>query len=171
MVPVALTAGGVYLGFFERSGSDRTGFRRFKSLAGALAVVVGLAIPLSAGRPGASLTWEAYSHERLSQARAERKPVVVDVFADWCIPCHELERRTYTDPAVIQALDPYVRLKVDVTNPNSPLARDFTMAYRVVGVPTIMFFDASGNEVPQARIVGFVPPKIFLEAVRAAQGG
>lgn len=171
VVPLTLTAGGVYLGFFEASGNDRGGFRRFKAVAGALAVVVGLAIPLSAGRSSASVIWEPYTHDRMSQARAGGKPVVIDVFADWCIPCHELERYTYTDAEVIRALDPYVRLKLDVTNPSSPLAREVTLAYRVVGVPTIMFFAPDGQEIRGARIVGFVPPEAFLEAVRLAGDG
>ncbi|TFG85604.1 MAG: hypothetical protein E4H18_05245, partial [Hyphomicrobiales bacterium] len=44
----------------------------------------------------------------------------MDFYADWCIPCHELDRRTFSHPDVITALTGYVRLKVDMTRGDTP---------------------------------------------------
>ena len=95
---------------------------------------------------------------------------IVDFYADWCLPCHELEQYTYTDPEVIQTLESFVRLKVDATNPDTSEALEPIERFEILGVPTILFLDPDGKEVPRTRITGFVPPREFLKRIEQVQG-
>jgi hypothetical protein len=100
VVPVMLVAGGVYLGFIERSANARRGFRWMKRLAGAAAVAGGLFIVGTT--PVRGIEFREGSLDALQGAVARGRPVLVDFTADWCVACHELERSTFTHPTVIE---------------------------------------------------------------------
>ena len=117
-------------------------------------------------KPTEGITWEPYQLEKLTAAHKLGKPAVIDFYADWCLPCHELERYTYSNPNVIQALEPYVRLKADVTNPKTEKAIEPVDRFNILGVPTILFLDPKGKEIPDSRITGFVPPAEFLKHLK-----
>ena len=163
--PLALIAGGVYLGFLERSAVYPPAFVRFQKAAGTLAILAGLAIPIFA--PRASVRWEVYAPEKLVHAKELKKPVILDFYADWCLPCHELDQFTYTNPQVIQALEGFVRLKVDLTRPDSPEVQGVTEHFDIMGVPTIVFLDPEGREVEKARTTGFVSAEELLKIIHA----
>lgn len=169
LVPTMLLAGGIYLGFIERSPQYPPAFVYFKQAAGIFAVIVGLALPFMEARPG--VTWEPYSPEKLEFAKENSRPVIIDFYADWCIPCHELDRYTYSNPEVIKALENFIRLKVDLTRPDAAEAEEIIEKFKVVGVPTILFLDREGSEVKDSRITGFVPPKAFLGILELYEAG
>lgn len=164
VIPILLIGGGIFLGFIESSGNKNMVFRRLKQAAGTGAVLLGLSFFFM--YPRETVAWEAYSSEKVAAAAQQKKPVVIDFFADWCIPCHELDQFTYSNQKVIQALEPFVRLKADVTNPKTKAALEPIERFDVIGVPTVLFLDSNGREVPSARITGFVPPGNFLEALQ-----
>jgi thiol:disulfide interchange protein DsbD len=93
--------------------------------------------------------------------------VVIDFYADWCLPCKELDEKTFTDTRVIKELDRFVRVKADLTAAEDAATKALTKQYAIVGVPTQVFIDANGQEVAGARLVGFEPPDAFL---KRAQG-
>ncbi len=165
--PITLVLGAIYLGFIERSGNQNKAFSRFKRISGAL-LLLGIFLFLFA-RPKAHVVWEPYSSARLEQAKAAHEPVIIDFYADWCIPCHELEQYTYTSANVIKALERFVRLKVDVTRPGSTENAEPIQKFGVIGVPTVVFLDEFGNEVNKARFAGFVPPEQFMESVKLVE--
>jgi thioredoxin:protein disulfide reductase len=90
-------------------------------------------------------------------------PALIDFSADWCIPCHELDDVTFADPRVRQALSGVGLFKADLTRGDSPEAIELSGRFGIVGMPTIVFLDAQGKEVPGLRLVGFEPPERFLE--------
>lgn len=110
-----------------------------------------------------AVTWQKYDTAALASARAAGKPVVIDFYADWCLPCKELDHKTFTDPRVAGELDRFVRLKADLTAAEDANTLALTKQYAIVGVPTLVFLDAAGNEVADARFTGFVPPDAFLQ--------
>jgi thiol:disulfide interchange protein DsbD len=166
VVPAALILGGIYLGFLEPSGKDKTGLRRFKWAFGVVAIALGVFSANALREPG--INWEQYSDARFEEALKLSKPVMMDFFADWCIPCLELDRKTFTDPQVISATSEFVRLKVDLTHFDSPDSEALRKRFNIAGVPTIVFVDKKGQEVLSSRVVGYLPPKEFIEKAKPA---
>jgi thiol:disulfide interchange protein DsbD len=95
-------------------------------------------------------------------------PVLLDFSADWCIPCMELDRNTWTDPKVIEATKDISRLKVDLTYFDSPESETLRKKFKISGVPTVVFIRTDGTEATESRIIGFVPPKEFLAKLKQA---
>jgi thiol:disulfide interchange protein DsbD len=168
VVPAALALGGLYLGFLEPTGRERMSFRRFKWALGVAAIV---AAAMIAFRPAPSaVEWQSFDEATLARAGADGRPVLLDFSADWCVPCHELDERTFTDPEVVRVTQGFVRMKVDLTRFDAPESRALRARFAIAGVPTIVFLAPDGREVVDARVVGFLKPEPFLEHVRRAGG-
>ena len=99
--------------------------------------------------------------------RTAGRPVMLDFYADWCVSCKEMERYTFSDPAVQGRLRGAMLLKADVTA-NNANDRELLKRFGLFGPPGTIFFDASGREVPGARIVGFQDSVQFLKTLRGA---
>ena len=110
------------------------------------------------------------SIDALNQALAQAKgrPVMLDLYADWCVACKEFEKYTFSNPQVQQALGNTVLLQADVTANN---AQDVALLkhLQVLGLPTILFFDAEGKEHPEARVTGFMDAATFSAHLRDRQ--
>lgn len=96
----------------------------------------------------------------LQQAKAENKPVMLDLYADWCVACKEFEKYTFSDPTVRQQLADTVLLQADVTA-NSAEHATLLKHLNVLGLPTILFYNAQAQEQPQLRVTGFMNAKEF----------
>jgi thioredoxin:protein disulfide reductase len=167
-VVVAMVIGGIYLGFVDRSGKAGSIFRKVQWGVGSLAIVVGAFLFMALQRPG--IEWEPFSLDTLDEAMEANRPVMLDFYADWCIPCLELDRVTFTDGRVIEATQDFVRMKVDLTAFDSDEAEALRGRFDVAGVPTIVFLDDSGDEVLDARVIGYLGPRPFLERVERVRG-
>ncbi len=167
VIPATFVTGGVYLGFLDQTGNKTSVFKIIKRLVGITAILA--AALFFQSKPTVGVVWEPYTLEKISSAKQAGKPVVIDFYADWCIPCHELERYTYSNPQVIQALEPFVRLKVDATNPSTPKTMEPVERFEVLGVPTVLFLDPKGREVPKARITGYASAAEFLKTIELVQ--
>jgi len=130
---------------------------------------------LDAGqRDRVAVVWERVStpaalEQRLGEARSAARPVVIDVYADWCIYCVQLERQTFSDPAVIAAIDRAVRLKIDVTAMSAD-DRALLRRLQVFLPPAVLFVGADGQELTGLRLNGFVPAERFVQIAHAAIG-
>jgi thiol:disulfide interchange protein DsbD len=169
LIPLACLGGGVYLGWFEKSAHESKKFVLFKKLSGA--VIAGAGLVMLAGmillRPVQGPVWESYRPGILKEAKAAGQPVILDFYADWCIPCHELEKYTYSDPDVIRALENFRRVKVDATYMDNVDVRRLAEQYDVSGVPTVIFLDAAGREVEGTRFSGFFEPSELLSVIHS----
>ncbi|KAA0891091.1 protein-disulfide reductase DsbD [Pusillimonas sp. ANT_WB101] len=101
------------------------------------------------------------SSEELDQllATADR-PVMLDFYADWCVSCIEMERFTFSDPAVAQQMSRMLLVQADVTD-NTPQDRALLKRFKLFGPPGIIFFDQQGGELDSARVVGFMNAEKF----------
>lgn len=104
------------------------------------------------------------SEAELQQALAENnKPLVMlDLYADWCVACKEFEKETFSDLSVQKAFGDMLLLQVDMTK-NSEENRALMTKYKVLGLPTILFFNREGKEIEGSRVNGFMPPVEFLQ--------
>lgn len=104
------------------------------------------------------------SEAELQQALAENnKPLVMlDLYADWCVACKEFEKETFSDPSVQKAFGDMLLLQVDMTK-NSEENRALMTKYKVLGLPTILFFSRDGKEIEGSRVNGFMSPVEFLQ--------
>ncbi|WP_406670801.1 protein-disulfide reductase DsbD [Raoultella terrigena] len=101
-------------------------------------------------------------------AQAKGRPVMLDLYADWCVACKEFEKYTFSTAEVQQALKDTVLLQVDVTK-NSPQDVALLKHLRVLGLPTILFFNAQGEEQPAQRVTGFMDAAAFSAHLRDRQ--
>jgi thiol:disulfide interchange protein DsbD len=114
----------------------------------------------------ASVAWEPYTEAAFQQALARHEPMVIDIYADWCIPCVELDHMTFRDPEVVSALSSVRTLRLDATSEVPAGGEALLERYDIYGVPTILLIDRHGQERRALRVLGFVPPEEFLERLR-----
>ena len=184
---------GIFLGAFDPLPTNPTIGRRFVKGIGALVCLYGALLFVGAligggsvlePIPRAALTQSgggvvAVTDEELEfreietvaaldaalmEARTGGQPVMLDFTADWCISCKEMEEYTFPDPAVVGALEPFMLLRADVTD-NTDDDQALLQRFKSFGPPTIAFFDRSGFERANYKLVGFVPADKFREHV------
>ena len=104
------------------------------------------------------------SEAELQQALAgnNKSLVMLDLYADWCVACKEFEKETFSDPRVQKTFGDMLLLQVDMTK-NSEENRALMTKYKVLGLPTILFFNQDGKEIEGSRVNGFMSPVEFLQ--------
>jgi len=106
-------------------------------------------------------------HREVQAAAAAHQAVMLDIDADWCVSCKEMQRYTFTDPRVRQALQSVRLLRANVTANNAEdqaLLREF----QIFGPPTIAFYDAQGHEQQRFRVVGYMNAADFAALLHQA---
>ncbi|MCH9005903.1 MAG: protein-disulfide reductase DsbD [Proteobacteria bacterium] len=103
----------------------------------------------------------------VAAAAAEGKTVLLDFYADWCVSCKEMEAYTFTDDDVQAALSNTVWLQADVTA-NDEADQALLKRFGVFGPPTIIFFDADGQQRHGYEVVGYMKAQDFARHVRQA---
>ena len=68
----------------------------------------------------------------LAQARLDQTPVMLDFTADWCVSCKEMEKYTFPDQSVQEALAPYLTLRADVTENNQSIGSCYNILESLV---------------------------------------
>ncbi len=167
LMPAYLSLAAVYLAFLDPAGREVRWFLRLRRGAGvaALAALAVVYRPLPSGG-GDGLVFVPFTVQAYDAARQRHQPFVIEFRADWCLPCKEMEERTFKDPAVVEAGRGIAFFSVDMTR-SSPRVNAILKSFDVLGAPTTIFFGADGKE--WRRTVGFVGPEDFatlLEATR-----
>jgi len=163
-VAASLLIGAIFL-FFSRGAGARGG-RVMRLACASLLLIAGaaFAVPRTGGT---KVSWTQY--DAAAVAGADGKPVLIDFYADWCLPCKELDQKTFSDPAVAGELSRFVRIKANLTDAGDPAVQKLTKEYGIIGVPTVVFLDSSGHEMNAQRLVGFEPKDAFLARAKRVQ--
>jgi thiol:disulfide interchange protein DsbD len=157
-LPVFGIIAAVTLLFFDKTANNVKAFRIFKT---GFAVLV-LAVSIYALIPKEKLTpaWKKFDNLSFEQALQNGDKVFIDFYADWCIPCKELDQLTFSDKRVIRALEGFTCFKVDMTQATEA-GENLRKQFKVVGMPTLIIFDSKGVE--QKRETGFLNADAMLE--------
>ena len=114
--------------------------------------------------PGAAIKWERSFDEALKKAKATNKPVLVDFWAEWCFWCHQLDKTTYVDPAVVARSADFVAVKVNTEA--GKREEQIALHYDVQNLPTIAFLSPGGHLV--LRVGAFQGPGQFPQTMDSA---
>jgi thiol:disulfide interchange protein DsbD len=93
-------------------------------------------------------------------AQAKNKTVMLDFYADWCVSCKEMENITFADVKVHAQLKNTLLLQIDLTANNED-DKAVLQRYSLFGPPAILFFDRTGKELPDFRVIGYQNPEQF----------
>lgn len=160
----------VFMGVFDSFKEDAgAGARIWKSITvvtlilGAIAIFKVFGPTMGSGvavQSHQEVEWTVNNEtEAVEQALQQNKPLLIDVYADWCVACVELDEETYVVPEVIERVDKFVRLKLDFTK-ETEWVKDMKRKYRITGMPTVIFIDGEGEEL--TRFTGFKPADEFI---------
>lgn len=158
LLPAILVIGGLALVI---RGARLRPAARYAAAAAFLAAAI-FFVPRGAS---AAPEWRPFIESEVASAG---RPAIIDFSASWCLPCRELDEKTFSDPRVRQELAKRAIFKADMTKSASPEVVALSQKYAILGVPTIIFLDASGKEIPGARLVGFEEPDAFLKRLEKA---
>jgi thiol:disulfide interchange protein len=100
-----------------------------------------------------SIQWTSYS-KALAQNKKDRKPIFIEFFAEWCAPCHVMERTTLRDSAVVHLLNTrFHAVRLDVDKPGNMLCEGSSISieecvyntWEIPGIPALATVNAQGN--------------------------
>ena len=91
--------------------------------------------------------------------------IMVDLYADWCVACKELEKYTFSNQKVSNILNEFKLIKLDITQTTEEHS-EYLKDLKIFGPPALLFYDLNGNEIESARVVGFMESENFLEVLR-----
>jgi len=164
LLPGYMILAGFYYAVVDNSGKKSAWFLKMKIALSIVIIIAGVWLIKPANENIKELGWKKYSIENIQKADEENKLVMIDFFADWCIPCKELDEMTFADKKVQERLLGIVLIKADLTK-NSEEVNRLRKLYDIKGVPTIIFLDEDGNEIESMRFNGFMKPDKFIERI------
>lgn len=185
----------IYMGALERLNRTADGWRTLWKGLGVVLLIYGGLLLIGAASGGhdifrpleaLSTQGEGAAHENklafkpikgveqlereIASASAQGKLVMLDFYADWCVACKEMEKFTFSDARVRQALSNIVLLQADVTA-NDEQDKALLRQLGVIGPPSILFFDADGLERQNYRLIGFYGADDFLRHIQQVLRG
>lgn len=114
------------------------------------------------------IQWVSSVERGLVLASQEKKGVMIDVWAEWCAACKELDATTYTDPKVVDFVSHYfVPVKLDYTDLDEA-KQSFLRKYNVIGLPAIIFLDNKGQHMTKASFTGYIEGKKMIGVLKNA---
>lgn len=109
--------------------------------------------------------------QQLEQILAQntQKPIIIDVYADWCVACQPIEKEVFPRADVQAAVQDVVRIKLDLTHPEA--SQDALLKkWQILGPPTMIFLNTQQQEMRDLRLTGtFTAPQFLQKLVQLKQ--
>jgi thiol:disulfide interchange protein DsbD len=192
LIAALMISTAVYMGALDSLDELASGWRRLSKSLGLLILIYGIAYLIGAAAGSndliqplrgvaASLSGSGQSEQHLAfrqikgkqglqlalnDSNRQDRTSMLDFYADWCISCKEMEKYAFTHPQVLAALKQVNTLQADVTD-NDSLDTELMSSLGIYGPPAILFFDASGREIRNRRVVGEMSGEQFAAHVLA----
>jgi len=85
----------------------------------------------------------------LALSQKLHKPIFMDAYAVWCIPCQDLKAQTFTDPRIAAYFNKhFINVAVDMEKGEGPKLAD---EYAIDSYPTLLFIDSNGKLIKKAE--------------------
>ena len=163
VLPIFMIITAVYIVFIDKYANKIKGFRIFKIAFSTVLVAVAVYVLIPSQKN--SIDWKPYNQAAVPVNVQGSKGTIIDFYADWCIPCKELDAKTFTDPKVITAAKDFRTYKADMTKSLSPDVESLRNKFDIIGVPTVLILNSRGQEVK--RITGFVDADQFYKLLES----
>jgi thioredoxin-related protein len=123
-----------------------------------------------------TVKWEPFN-SGLKKALKQKKPVIIDFYADWCYWCKVMEKETFSNQEVAKLLNKdfiavrvYTEKDEEITYMGKTITSGrFVSMLGVRGLPTVVFMDNEGRLIDQ--VPGFIKPDIFIGILRYISEG
>ncbi len=165
LLGVGVLLAGVHVAAERRKSPIAHLSKPMKLSSAPLAIIGGFVLVAWLLTPKAQLQWLDSEQVALQAAQQRHQPMIVDFGASWCGACNELATHTFADEHVREEAARFVALRVDATDEDDAQVAKVKDKYRVVGLPTVVVLDSSGQE--RARFNEFVPAERFLASIKA----
>ncbi len=109
---------------------------------------------------------QAFLDEQRALAKANGQPIMIDFWAKWCVYCKKLDKDVWNVPAVVAESQRFVTIKVDATDPDDAEMEQIKEAFKVPGLPRVIFIDSRG-EVLHGRTVGYLKADEMLTLMKS----
>ena len=160
-LPIFGILAAIFLLFIDKMANNIKGFRAFKIIFSVIVIAVSVyaLIPEKKNEP----EWQKFTHAKYQESLKNHEKMIVDFYADWCIPCKELDANTFSDPRVVEISKKFTPYKVDMTKTLSDETEQLRSEFNIIGMPTVLIIDSNGKEIH--RLTGFVDADEFFKMI------
>ena len=101
------------------------------------------------------IKWKNNLDSAFAIASKSNKLIMIDFMAEWCPPCKEMDKITFSNTNIIKKSNEFIPVRIDVDK-QKDIAEEYNgnaRKYGGIGIPNILFLDKEKKNI--RHIVGF----------------